>query len=168
MDPQPSDYIQERSMWNPLVGGMFLTYIIFYANLEGGAAMIDSMAQLRIVLHLYHALKQNCLLARGRIPVLDTIYSYFEDSKAIWEGSKPQSGEFMVCWWLAYGMKAHVARELGKKSRDMPVPQLISSPSISQFRSRDKMRRLTPITAEHLSKSFRRVSLGDFSDVVDL
>ena len=174
MDPQPPVQIQERSMWNPLVGGMFLTYVTYFANLEGGVTMIDSFAQLRIVLHLSNALKQSGMIKEGKLPILDNMEKIFTNCHAIWAGStKPEQGEFVFRWWIAYGMNADVAiqcaddiMKLGETNENHLVTKF--SMNLLKYRNGDTIRQLLPtIKAEEISKSYRRICLRDFEDIKD-
>lgn len=168
-DVQPPVNSQDRVMWNPLVGGMFISYLTFFTNLEGGAAMIDSFAQLRFVLHLFNAFKQLKVVEEGEIPLLDMLDQHFESSKALWEGTKPKKGEFVFRWWIAYGMKEDTAKKVTAETKKFVLTGLLTQPSTDLLRTRsgDVTRRLSPIKAEDFSKSFRRICLRDFSDVVD-
>jgi hypothetical protein len=167
-DPQPTARIEQRAMWNPFVGGMFLTYLTYYANLEGGAATIDSFAQLRIVLHLCNAFKQTGLIQEGDLPVLDTLDCYFEDCKAIWDGSKPEQGDFVFRWWMAYGMTAETAMSMSEHTRKLTEKEILALPSYELLRARScaTQRRLTRIKPEDISKSFKRICLRDYSDFI--
>ena len=169
--PKPDQTIVERSMWNPLVAGMFLTYITYFANLECGSANIDSFAQLRFVLHLFHALKELGTLHEGRYHLLDTLDKYFAKCKAVWEGQKPKRGEFVKRFWIVYGLKVEGAQRFADDARRMitnPRPfDLRAYQGILRTRSSDVARQKVPINAEDYSKSYRRLCLRDFSDVKD-
>jgi hypothetical protein len=169
--PKPDKTIEERSMWNPLVGGMFLTYITYFANLEGGAANIDSFAQLRVVLHLFNALKERGAIQEGSYYLLDTLDNHFATCKAVWEGQKPKQGEFVKRFWIAYGMKVEVAQRIADDARRMITnAQPFDSRACQDLlrtRSGDSTRQMVPINAEDFSKSYRRICLRDFSDVQD-
>lgn len=169
-DPQPPNLIKERSMWNPLMSGMFITYLTYFANLEGGSAMIDSFAQLRFVLHLCNALKQVGLLTERKLPLLDILERNFEESNAIWySNTKPEQGEFVFRWWIAYGMKPDIAIQFADEIRELIENELFTRPSndLLKYRSGNTIRKLTPINAEDYSKSFRRICLCDFLDAKD-
>lgn len=56
-----------RSTWNPYCAGTFLSYVAYYANLEGGASLVDSIAQLRMTLHLFNALQQVGAIRPGQV-----------------------------------------------------------------------------------------------------
>jgi hypothetical protein len=170
--PKPAPTIVERSMWNPLVAGMFLTYITYFANLEGGSANIDSFAQLRFVLHLFHALKELGALQEGKCHLLDTLDNYFGKCKAVWEGQKPKRGEFVKRFWIAYGMKVESAQRLADDARQMNTNHrpfnFRACDGLLRTRSGDATRQMVPINAEDFSKSYRRLCLRDFSDVQDM
>lgn len=152
--PKPAHEIEERSMWNPLVAGMFLSYVSYFANLEGGSANIDSFAQLRIVLHLFNALKVVGALQEGRYYLLDTLDNHFAKCKAVWEGEKPKKGEFVKRFWIAYGMKVEVAQRFADDTRrKITNQQPFDSRDILHTRAGDATRQMVPINAEDFSKS---------------
>lgn len=159
-----------RAVWNPLCGGIFLVYLAYFGNLDCGTAMVDSSAQLRIVLHLYNALLQVKAFVPGDIELLDYLNKHFSSSKAIWEGPKPEKGQLVKRWWIAYGMKPEVAQRLSEATRSRLGTgsfDRIATDDILRTRTVDSTRQMTGITPEDLSTSYRRICLHDFSDVED-
>mmetsp|Transcript_10333 Transcript_10333/g.18281 ORF Transcript_10333/g.18281 Transcript_10333/m.18281 type:complete len:193 (+) Transcript_10333:3-581(+) len=104
-----------RATWNPLCGGTIFSYISFFGNLEGGCALIDGRAQLRITLH--HALRVNSIVREGEIELLDRLYDAFKTSRAIWEGPLPRKGEFLERFWVCFGSSRADAKKLAEKAR---------------------------------------------------
>jgi hypothetical protein len=105
-----------RAFWNPCCGGMFNAFLCYRFNVEGGAAMIDSLAQLRMVLHLYNALQQRNLIS-GNIPLLTSLDKYFEGVPGIWEGAKPSRDNIVKRFWLVYGDRVDVLNRIHEKCR---------------------------------------------------
>lgn len=143
------------SIWNPYCAGTFLTYLAHYGNIEGGTTLVDSVAQLRATLHVFNALRQVGTIKHGQLELLDWLFDSFKDCKAIWEGPHPKQGEFQTRWWISFGMTAGLARQISGQVRQGPSTRY------------EINRKLTPISLEVLSKSFRRICLRDFSGVVD-
>jgi hypothetical protein len=141
------------ALWNPYCAGAFLSYLAYYGNLEGGTSLVDSVAQLRVTLHLFNALLQAGAIQPGQVEVLDWIFETFKGCKAIWEGPLPTRGQYRTRWWIAFGMKVNRARQTSGGN----APSAKSDPT----------RRMTPIELQHLSKSFRRICLRDFSGTVE-
>lgn len=109
---------ENRAFWNPCCGGMLLSFVCYQINLDAGAFMIDSFAQLRMVLHLYNALQQRNLIS-GTIPLLTSLDKFFVGVRAIWEGDKPKRDNLVKRFWLAYGTRADVVRRLHEDCRRM-------------------------------------------------
>jgi len=156
-----------RAIWNPLSGGTILSYIALFGNLEAGCCLIDDRAQLRIVLHLYHALRVNGILPRGRIPFLDILYDTFKNSRAIWEGPLPQKGQFVERFWISFGSSRGHAAEMAKKSREMVQTALPNRQNVLGNSYRSDRRKMRPIEPAEIATSFRRICNRDFHDVVD-
>ena len=154
----------DRSMWNPLCGGTTLSYICFSANLEAGCTVIDGLAQLRIVLHLYHGLLVNGILTRDELPPLDMLYGSFKSCKAIWEGPLPRRGELVQRWWICFGASVSEAKQLADESRVAVQQRRIDASTSKRRRSG---RTLTAIEPAQLATSYRRLCHRDFHDVVD-
>jgi hypothetical protein len=158
-----------RAIWNPMTAGSFLLYLSYQVNLDCGTAMIDSMAQLRIVLHLYNALCQVGAMvphSDKQLRLLDTLNDSFKGSKAIWEGSiLPKRGEFAKRFLIAFGFSIKEAQRQTEEIRaGLSGGRNASSSSKTNSKATKNM---TPIHPHQISKSFRRICLRDFSDVVD-
>jgi hypothetical protein len=104
------------AFWNPCCGGMFIAFLCYQINLEGGAFMVDSIFQLRIVLHLYNALQQRNLIS-GNIPLLTSLANVFERAPSVWAGGKPTRNNMVMRFWVAYGMRLDMARCLHQYCR---------------------------------------------------
>lgn len=143
------------SSWNPFCAGAFLSYIAYYGNLEGGASLIDCVAQLRMNLHLFNALKQAKAIEPDQIELLDWMFDTFKDCKAIWEGPLPTRGQYQTRWWISFGMTARIAAKMQNE------------PMTGRTYSNDPTRKMTPVEPEGVSVSFRRICRRDFKDVVD-
>lgn len=155
----------DRAIWNPLCGGTALSYLAFFGNLDGGCAVVDCKAQLRIVLHLFHALLINGIVKEGEIPMLDKLYNAFKSSKAVWEGELPSKGECVKKFWICFGMSPREARtmsDLAKKqvysARPLPLPENVT------FARGRKLKNIEP---SEIATCFRRICKRDFHDVQD-
>lgn len=159
----------DRTLWNPLCGGTILSYITYFGNLEGGLALVDCRSQLRITMHLYHALLVNNIVDEGQIPFLDKIYRAFRSCRAVWEGPLPRKGEFCQRFWMCFGLNAMDAKRMAQSARrdiedhcQRPPPS-VDSEDQKAFRTR-KLRTIEP---SELSTSFRRICDRDFRGVKD-
>jgi hypothetical protein len=158
----------DRMLWNPLFAGTTLSYLNYFGNIETGCTLIDCHAQLRITLHLYHALLVNGIFVKGHNPLLDTLYDYFRNSKAIWEGRRlPERGEFVQRFWICFGENIGDARKKAGEAK-----KTIFETQWAQQRSNKPIpwkgtRKLSPIEPAEVSKSYRRICKRDFHDVVD-
>ena len=165
----------ERALWNPLCAGTIFSFLNYFGNYNGGCTMIDHHGQLRITLHLFHALLANGILKTGEIPMLDCLYDGFRNSKAIWSGrSLPQKGEFVQRFWTCMGNNAVDAARVSEEAKNA-IQGVLQAPNTNTVRPRSSMKNTTrrdkknhvPIEASELSKSFRRICHRDFHDVVD-
>jgi hypothetical protein len=155
----------DRTIWNPLCAGTTLSYLAYFGNMECGCALIDCHAQLRITLHLFHALRVNGIICRGEIPMLDMMFDAFRNSKAVWGGRHlPVRGEFVQRFWICFGNNVAETRKMVNEARDtfqgMSQAQRTSSTSKGN-------RKLVPVEPAEISKSYRRICNRDFHDVVD-
>lgn len=156
----------DRAIWNPLSGGTIFSYLAIFGNVEAGCCLIDNRAQLRIILHLYHALRVNNIIRKGKIPFLDILYDAFKNSRAIWEGPLPKKGQFVERFWVSFGSSRGYAAEMAEKSREMMEAASVSRQNpFGNYRS--DRRQMRPIEAEELATSFRHICNRDFHDVVD-
>ena len=164
---QPSREQTIRALWNPLCAGNLLGYIVYYSNLHEGSWMVDNYSQLRMVLHLYNALKEVGLSPADSHGFLALLDRNFQNSKAIWEGSKPTRGNFVLQWWIAFGTEVKEARRLSDEAAARISKAHGTSNEALQSRLQDTARRMTPIEPDKLSKSFRRIVNRDFTGVMD-
>ncbi len=155
-----------RAFWNPLCAGSFLCYIAYFSNLEQGSWMVDSFAQLRIVLHLYNALKDVGLLPPEGREILGLLDDQFKNSKAIWEGLQPSRGDFVRRFWISYGTEL---KEAQRRSRETASKYGVESTGFAAEHrvNTTTARQMTPMEPSKLAKSFRRIMNNDFTDVVD-
>ena len=131
--------------------------------------LIDSIAQLRIVLHLYNAFIQVGGIEIGELPFLDWLYDTFKCCKAIWEGPVPKKGEFVKLWWISYGKSIQYAQHLATEKHTQCRGSTDSNATTIRLQPRLKKwyRDLTPFKAQDISESFRRVCLHDFAGLKD-
>lgn len=133
------------------------------------AASTDDRAQLRISLHLYHALRANNILQRGTIPLLDILYDAFKNSRAIWEGPLPKKGRFVERFWVSFGASRACAADMAKQSHElvqMSASRRQENSMVGKSYRSDR-RKMTPIEPSEIATSFRRICNRDFHDVVD-
>ena len=157
-----------RMLWNPLFGGTTLSYVNFFGNVETGCTLIDCHAQLRITLHLYHALLVNGIFFKGDNPLLDTLYDYFRNSKAIWEGHRlPERGEFVQRFWICFGENVGDARKKAAEAKKNIFETQWATPKTHKPTPWKGTRTLSSIEPSKVSKSYRRICNRDFHDVVD-
>jgi hypothetical protein len=155
----------DRATWNPLFGGTVLSYVCLFGNIEIGCASIDCNLQLRICLHLFHALKINGFLREGEIPFLELLHDFFKSSKAIWKGPLPDIGECGYRFWFSLGMNTKQAREtsaIAKGSFHQMMRLNATNGSVSL-----RHRLMNHLNPADVSATFRRICNRDFRDVKD-
>lgn len=159
----------ELALWNPLSGGSTFAMLDFLGNIDGGCAMIDCQAQLRIVMYLYHGLLINDIIKEEEIPLLHILYNGFKQCKAVWQGSLPKRGELAKRFWIGFGMGLPDSKKMSEDARLLAQGGRRSS-SGDLFAQGVKLcrgRKMHPIEPAEMLTSFRRVCERDFSDVVD-
>jgi hypothetical protein len=100
------------STWNPLCAGTILSFAAYYGSLYGGMTLIDHAGQLRVTLHLYHALRNLNAILPGQARALDLLYDSFRGSKRVFGGPVPKKGQYTFCWLIAFGLDPKWATEL--------------------------------------------------------
>ena len=162
------DVYCNSAIWNPVCGGTTFSYTTLFGNLEGGCAVIDCQAQLRITLHLYHALLINGIIRRDQIPMLNRLYDCFKESKAIWDGDLPRRGELVKKFWVCFGLNHVGAKRLAEQAKRIArgVSQTISNVD-EDCRASWKQRKMHGIEPSEIATCFRRVCDRDFHDVQD-
>lgn len=133
--PPVNDRAEDLGFWNPFCGGLLNTYLCYQVNFERGAAMLDSSAQLRMVLHLHNALKVRNLIS-GDIPVVTTLDRFFDRVSSVWQGEKPEQGTLVKTFWLAYGAPSDVANRLTDDCRKL-ILDPSSAPRNNKMRTKD-------------------------------
>jgi len=169
---QPCREDMIRAYWNPFCAGGFLGYVTYLYNLRLGSRAIDDLHQLRLVLHLYHALRDVELIQVRPGGILENLATTFESSKAIWDGPKPTRGNFVVRLLIAVGVDIKTAKEISTdvQAQFSTVQLGATKRRTSRIPPRDRLyhsRQKMPIELDKLSKSFRRIMNRDFSDGVD-
>jgi hypothetical protein len=161
------DVFGRRALWNPLFGGTTFSYLCFFGNLEAGCTLIDCQAQLRITLHLFHALKVNGLIRQGEVPFLETLHEVFKSSRGVWEGALPQRGEFVKRFWICCGVDASQAKKMSEEAKAaiQSRQRQVSKQSVKASSWKRGMKAIEPA---EIAKSYRRICDRDFHDVVDM
>jgi len=111
------EILGRKALWNPLCASTTLLTLTYFGNIEAGCALIDCRAQLRITLHLFHALKNCALIREGDIPILDRLNEYFKSSRGVWEGPLPKRGEFVKRFWICFGMSAKESKQMSEEAK---------------------------------------------------
>ena len=161
---------EDKAIWNPLSAGTIFSIIGYFGNLEAGCATIDCQAQLRISLYIYHGLMLNGIISEGDVMIMDILYDVFKDCKAIWPGGKlPKKGELAQSFWIVFGMSLKESKQMAEKAQGLASHSAQrADPFDNNTNTLFRGRKMTPINAEDLSKSFRRICNRDFDDVKDL
>jgi len=168
-----NDAFGDRAIWNPLCGGTTLSYICYFGNLEAGCTLVDCRSQLRVTLHLYHALLVNGIIRKGQILILDILYEAFKSCRAVWEGPLPKKGDFVQRFWVCFGVNAQDARKMAQMTKE-EIQKHEQGYDGSPFDNLDeyffdalKARSMKSIEPAEISKSYRRICDRDFHDVED-
>jgi hypothetical protein len=159
------DTLGRKALWNPLCASTTLMTLTYFGNMEAGCALIDCRAQLRITLHLFHALKVRELIREGEIPILDRLNEYFKSSRGVWEGPLPTQGEFVKRFMICFGMSAKESKQMSEEARLAITSRMFSNKTKKSWRG--KGRKMSHIEPSEISKSYRRICNRDFHDVVD-
>ena len=158
----------ELAIWNPLCAGTSISVLDFFGNIEGGCAIIDCQAQLRIVMYLYHGLVINGIFSEEQIPFLQILYNGFKKCKALWQGSLPKRGELVKRFWISFGMGLSDSKKMSENAGLLARGgRLPSDDLFAQGVKLCRGRRMHPIEPAEILTSFRRVCERDFHDVVD-
>jgi len=159
---------EESALWNPLCAGTNLSILDFLGNIEGGCAVIDCQAQLRIVLYLYHGLVINGMMQEDEIPLLHILYKSFKNCKALWQGSLPCRGELVKKFWVSFGMGLKESKQMSESARLLAQGGPVSPGGVfHEGLKHCRGRKMKPIEPSEISTAFRRICDRDFSDVVD-
>ena len=160
---------EDLALWNPFCGGTNLNVLNFLGNIDGGCAIIDCQAQLRIVMYLYHGLLINGIIEDDEIPLLKQLYEGFKECKALWQGgSLPKKGELTKKFWISFGMGLSESKQMSDEAQQLAQGKRPSSGDL--FARGGKMcrgRKMQPIDPAEMLTSFRRICERDFHDVVD-
>ncbi len=101
------------AFFNPLMAGSYLLFANYVIGIGLGTATVDSIGQLRFVMHLYNALQKTGLLED--LPLLKGTDVAFKDTKALWIlNNKPTQGEFSKRFLMAWGYNAKAASNVVK------------------------------------------------------
>jgi len=158
----------DNAMWNPLCAGTNLSILNFFGNLEGGSAVIDCQAQLRIMMYLYHGLIINGIMEEDSVPFLQFLYEGFKNCKALWQGSLPTRGELVKKFWISFGMGLSHSKRMSESARLLARGGPVSSAGVfAEGLQHCRGRTMKPIEPSEISTAFRRICERDFSDVVD-
>jgi hypothetical protein len=107
VDPLQAEML---TLWNPLLGGGYMLHATYICSIELGTATINSMGQLRSVLHLYNGLRRRD--PTFEIPLLRDLDKFFERDTCIWVDGKPEKGSCCEMFWLAWGLNPKLATSI--------------------------------------------------------
>jgi len=158
------DVFNKRALWNPLCAGTTFSILCFFGNLEAGCAMIDCQVQLRMTLHLFHALKINGIIEEGQVPILDWIHNCFKKSRGVWEGPLPRRGELVQRFWICFGLNVTDAKKMADRSKLSVQRRKVF---VDTHEEDWETRRIKPIDPAAIAKCYHRIRNHDFHDVVD-
>ena len=158
----------DLALWNPLCGGTSISVVNYFGNIEGGCALIDCRAQLRLVMYLYHGLVINGIFNEDEIPMLQILYKGFKNCKAIWQGSLPKRGELVKRFWQSFGLGISDSKRMSQNAQLLAGGGRLPSDGIFEQGVRlSRGRKMQPIEPAEILTSFRRICERDFHDAVD-
>ena len=162
------------AFWNPYVAGTFLSFLTFQLSLDGGSQLVDSYAQLRLVLHCYHALRDTDALEE-EIPLLESMDRAFQKSRGIWEGGKPSQTEYLKRFCLCFGFSPNLAQQIDDDTQRLIAKGAVSSASsgssallrngfdVNDLKMNDlQPRRLAKLKTGEVSETYRLACQHDF------
>ncbi|GAX22888.1 hypothetical protein FisN_24Lu228 [Fistulifera solaris] len=144
------------AFWNPVFGGGFMLYATYMCCIGAGSATVDSLGQLRFILHLY-----NWLMLREptlNIPFLASMDTVFKGTRAVWFGAKPEKGSCAKAFWVSWGMNARRAEKLASEHAANKNASSFGSLS-GKYDMRSTMDRIWP---DEFSASYRRLIQHDY------
>eukprot|EP00979_Chaetoceros_neogracilis_P000401 scaffold105_cov228-Chaetoceros_neogracile.AAC.2 len=106
---EPSTQVSAKmAFFNPLMAGSYLLFANYVIGLGLGSCTVDSIGQLRFVLHLYNAFQKTGLL--DDVPLLKEADAVFKDTQAVWVlNDHPDRGDFCKRFLLAWGYNSKAA-----------------------------------------------------------
>jgi hypothetical protein len=147
----PRQFLQEmkyRAMYNPWMAGQYKLMITLGLGFNGGLAAIDSIAQCRLVLHLYNAFRIKGIFEKP-IPLLETLTDALSKTKALWVAGRPtKPGDFMKGFLLAFGHSIKSAAEMAS------IFALEDNPKMINYKG-PKAKELVPPTSSEILSTFR-------------
>jgi len=148
----------QMAFFNPLMAGSYLLFANYVIGLDLGSCTIDSIGQLRCVLHMYNAFKKTGLV--DDIALVQEVSTVFRSSKPVWVlKDQPEQGEFCKRFLLSWGFTpiaaTHTIKHINSSSQKIPE------------HLKNDCRKLLPIQPEDFSTSYRLIMKRDFSDVDD-
>ncbi|KAJ3112407.1 hypothetical protein HDU96_004586 [Phlyctochytrium bullatum] len=89
-------------LYNPYMAGQRLTMAYYKVAIDGGCFLIDSVSQMRMILHYYNAFRILGLIKE--LPLLEFLIEQFSKGKWLWVGGRPtEKGQFIKAFLLAWG-----------------------------------------------------------------
>ncbi|KAL7568109.1 hypothetical protein ACA910_019507 [Epithemia clementina (nom. ined.)] len=152
-----------NALWNPVVGGGFLLFGINICSIYLGSACVDAFGQLRLVMHLYHALRERNLV--GEIDMLRGLEAAFpfQSCKALWVAGRPERGSFVKHFWLAWGCSMKEAARMQEQALQRSRLKQSHFEKETRPRPHKMVRDLNEILPEQMSASYRILVNHDFS-----
>lgn len=150
-----------RALFNPWMAGQHLALMALEVGIHAGLLAVDSMAQARMVLHLY-----NAFLILGiidHIPLLDLLIDAYSKSDALFVGGRPvQKGQFLKGFLLAWGYGTRSAVKMAAVlNSDVSTMSLFRH----DFYHNAQDRNLQPAKPEDFLHTYRLIALKDFSQL---
>lgn len=156
-----TDTSEDYAFWNPVVGGQLALFAVYTLNMDLGSMCIDSIAQLRITMHICNVLKQSKLIDECEGSLIKILDKIFDKTRAIWGGSRSVKGEFEKRFLISFGYTTYAASQKSKSELYWGPDKEDTSKWYEECRTLD------PILPEHFSASYKRFINRDFSEDID-
>ncbi|KAJ3112401.1 hypothetical protein HDU96_004580 [Phlyctochytrium bullatum] len=145
-------------LYNPYMAGQRLTMGYYAVAIHAGCWVIDSVGQLRIILHYYNAFRILGLIKE--LPLLEFLITQFSKAKWLWIGGRPtEKGQFIKAFLLAWGHNITTAEKQASYWKRQSLPTVKSS---RPFKA--KAKGLQIIYPGPLVKAYRAVVENNYTE----
>ncbi|KAI5063487.1 hypothetical protein GOP47_0022034 [Adiantum capillus-veneris] len=148
-----------RALFNPWMAGQHLALMALEVGIHAGLSAVDSIAQARMVLHLYNAFLILGII--NHMPLLDQLIDAYSKSDALFVGGRPvQKGQFLKGFLLAWGYETRSAVKMAAAlNSDVSTMSLFRH----DFYRNAQGRNLQAAEPEDFLHTYRLMALKDFS-----
>jgi hypothetical protein len=153
-----------QALWNPYLAGQHLSMAVYGIAMNVGVQPLDSLAQCRLVLHLYNAFRQLGVISEP-IAILDLLIEKLSGTKMLWVGGRPdQCGFYLKAFLLSWGYSLKTASRLSLLSRGS-FEELVAKTQSDSLQRMANSRELLACEPWEISQSFRCIAMYEFNEL---